>query len=163
MKAPKVFTVIYSSFPRVAFISHPYLLKPKTKTLPRFKNINWTFNQCSYGVKASCGESPPPSRLGGLRRRLGGLKRLGGPKQGSALSPRRRLGDAIRTLVEFDLQQDNIATKSYIPALSVLVLLHIAILACLLLATDVTDYNFSPSLLMQEHQPSSQHFNSLPL
>jgi len=39
--------------------------------------------QCSYGVKASCGESPPPSRLGGL-------KRLGGPKQGSALSPRRR-------------------------------------------------------------------------
>jgi len=46
--------------------------------------------QCSYGVKASCGESPPPSRLGGLRRRLGGLKRLGGPKQGSALSPRRR-------------------------------------------------------------------------
>ena len=44
-------------------------------------------NQCSYGVKASCGESPPPSRLGGLRRRLGGLrrrlgglKRLGGPK-----------------------------------------------------------------------------------
>ena len=54
--------------------------------------------QCSYGVKASCGESPPPSRLGGLRRRLGGLKRLGGPKQRSALSPRRRLGDAIRTL-----------------------------------------------------------------
>ena len=54
--------------------------------------------QCSYGVKASCGESPPPSRLGGLRRRLGGLKRLGGPKQRSALSPRRRLGDALRTL-----------------------------------------------------------------
>jgi len=46
--------------------------------------------QCSYGVKASCVESPPPSRLGGLRRCLGGLKRLGGPKQGSALSPRRR-------------------------------------------------------------------------
>jgi len=65
--------------------------------------------------------------------------------------------------VEFDLQQDNVASKSYIPALWVLVLLHIAILACLLLATDVTDYNFSPSLLMQEHQPSSQHFNSLPL
>jgi len=49
-----------------------------------------TDGQCSYGVKASCGESPPPSRLGGLRRRLGGLKRLGRPKQGSALSPRRR-------------------------------------------------------------------------
>ena len=59
--------------------------------------------QCSYGVKASCGESPPPSRLGGLRRRLGGLKRLGGPKQGSALSPRRRhnIDNGYKTINHF--------------------------------------------------------------
>jgi hypothetical protein len=40
--------------------------------------------------------------------------------------------------VEFDLQQDNVASKSHIPALWVLMLLHIAILTCLLLDTDVT-------------------------
>ena len=41
----------------------------------------------SYGGKVMCGESPPPSRLGGLRRRLGDAL---AQNKGSALSPRRR-------------------------------------------------------------------------